>query len=347
MAARLFLRGRLALWAAAWLALFSTNASAHHITMRPGFFGHVVVELAVSPWDGSSLYVAAFGQGVFVTRDGGNQWLPLNDGLTEKSVRGLAFGTAAKESEGVLYYLATDQGVFRRAPGRRWEPMPGLRERSVRALRFGTEPAPVLYAATEAGVFASADRGRSWEARNRGLAHRDVRALAVLPGRIFAGTFGGVFRSADGGRSWQPASRGLADLHVRFLLAEPGAPARLFAATAFGGVFESGDGGNSWRARNQGLIDTSVMALARGGGALYAGTRGGLFRLPPGGDAWQYVRVDRIPLSVPAVATGREGEVYVSSGGEVFESRDEGKTWILLTPGGPPRTAKQEPTQGR
>ncbi|MBI3025749.1 MAG: hypothetical protein HYY66_08800 [Candidatus Tectomicrobia bacterium] len=328
MAARLFLRGRLALWAAAWLALFSTNASAHHITMRPGFFGHVVVDLAVSPWDGSSLYVAAFGQGVFVTRDGGNQWLPLNDGLTEKSVRGLAFGTAAKESGGVLYYLATDHGAFRRAPGRRWEPMPGLRERSVRALRFGTEPAPVLYAATEAGVFASADRGRSWEARNRGLAHRDVRALAVLPGRIFAGTFGGVFRSADGGRSWKPASRGLADLHVRFLLAEPGAPARLFAATAFGGVFESGDGGNSWRAR-------------------YAGTRGGLFRLPPGGDAWQYVRVDRIPLSVPAVATGREGEVYVSSGGEVFESRDEGKTWILLTPGGPPRTAKQEPTQGR
>ncbi|MBI3007090.1 MAG: hypothetical protein HYY53_02100 [candidate division NC10 bacterium] len=326
-------------WAAIGFVLLAPVAQAHHITMRPGFFGHVVVDLAVSPWNGSSLYVAAFGQGIFVTHDGGSRWVPLRDGLSEKSVRGLAFGPRGRGEEGLLY-LATDQGAFRKAPGLPWEPLPGLGERSVRALRFLGKPS-VLYAATEAGVFASADGGLAWEARNRGLAHLDVRALAAAPGRMYAGTFGGVFRSGDGGRTWRAASQGLTDPQVRFLLAEPGASGRLFAGTALGGVFESRDGGGTWRAMNRGLVDSSVMSLAWADGALLAGTRGGLFRLPPGGDAWHFVLVQRAPLSMPAIAVGVSGRMYVSSGGEVYESRDGGKKWALLTPGAPRRAAKQ------
>ncbi|MFQ5896314.1 MAG: WD40/YVTN/BNR-like repeat-containing protein, partial [Nitrospinota bacterium] len=238
---------------------------AHHISMRPGFFGHVVVDLALSPWDSASLYVVAFGQGVFVSSDGGRSWKKLNEGLTELSVRVLAFqrGTPGREQAGTLY-LGTDWGAFRRSAGGRWEPLPGLRGRSVRVLRVGAGSPSALFAGTEAGVFASFDGGRTWERRSRGLTNPDVRALALDPrgaGRLYAGTFGGIFRSEDGGRSWQAASEGLADPRVRALVLDPHRPGHLFAGTAGGGVFESLEGGRSWRAANERLWDSSVMAL--------------------------------------------------------------------------------------
>ena len=83
-----------------------------------------------------------------------------------------------------------------------------------------------LYAGIQpAGLFASRDRGNSWEPVT-GLNEHATRD------------------------TWQPAKGGLA-LHSIYI--DPRDAQRIYAAVSAGGVYRSDDGGSTWRAVNRGV----------------------------------------------------------------------------------------------
>ena len=65
-----------------------------------------VTAIAIAPDNRSTLYVATSGRGVYKSLDGGANWEPLNEGLTNLDVRLLAVASNA-------LYAVTSSGIFK------------------------------------------------------------------------------------------------------------------------------------------------------------------------------------------------------------------------------------------
>jgi photosystem II stability/assembly factor-like uncharacterized protein len=119
---------------------------------------------------------------------------------------------------------------------------------------------PVGFAGTAgAGLFRSADGGRTWKLRS--LEGRIVNDLRWFGPILSAATDAGFFQSDDGGATWNARNGGLEGrvaTRILFPLA-PASGAEIFLGTD-GGIFWTGDGGLHWRAT--GLKDETILALA-------------------------------------------------------------------------------------
>jgi len=255
------------------------------------------------------------------------------------------WGTCASGVPGqpeTFYFGAADGGVWKTTDaGRTWNPLfDHEKAASIGALAVAPSDPKVIYVGTGqvttrwdiasgAGVYRSADGGRTWEPR--GLADsRHIGRLWVDPrnadvvlvaaqGHVFGpNAERGVFRSTDGGRSWEKVlfvddNTGAVDL-----AADPAAPDTIFAATwqvryypwlsyfvpnvgPGSGVYKSADGGKTWtRLTGHGLPDGPLgrigLAVAPGsrGARVYAtidanGAGSGLYRSDDTGANWQQV----------------------------------------------------------
>lgn len=246
--------------------------------------GAPVYAIAPSPRSAATLLVGT-GDGAVWSRDGGRSWHRV------ALARGRAVEAAAIAPDGRTWYLgagdrfwlSTDGGVHWRA-GR----APG---RSVAAILPSPWHPGGLWAATEAGIAYSPDRGRSWRLLAGSPQLRGVIALAADPdrtGRLFAGGAEGLLRSDDGGRSWRLVER-RARLAYRILVLPRSV---VWAAAMDSGAWVSHDGGGSWEEADQGIFVKGLMGLAawEGGRQLVAGSMGGgLARSRDGGSTWQTV----------------------------------------------------------
>lgn len=306
-------------------------AAANHVVMHGGPFAGVVVGLVSHPVEAETLYLAAFGSGIYTSTDGGRRWRMVARGLEDPTVLALVVDPASPKT----LYAGTDSGVFVSTDaGAGWRrTSAALAQRNVRSLLLTADG---LYAATDRGVVLSRDRGATWEPRDAGIVARDLRVLRRDParaGRLFVAGFGGVFRSEDGGRSWVSASDGLTDLRVRALALDPTRPDVVYAGTAGGGVFLSTDAGGHWRPFSDGLGNLTVLSLhVTPRGDRYASTVGGVSRMRAGETAWQLVGEDVLTLTVTFVTSDphRPGVLYAGTGGLLFRSEDHGRHWREL-----------------
>jgi photosystem II stability/assembly factor-like uncharacterized protein len=159
-------------------------------------------------WPGPAL-VAATGDGVRFSLDGGDTFSPAGSGLPPGEVRALALSSFFLVDP-VLFAAPATGGVFRSADGGRTWVAAGLTGRQVADLVW---LGPLLYAATDDGVHRSEDGGAHWMRLDQGL--RRARATRLLfplapdvGAEVFLGTDDGLFRSSDGGEHW--SSSGLA-----------------------------------------------------------------------------------------------------------------------------------------
>lgn len=200
-----------------------------------------------------------------------------------------------------------------------------------------------LYAGVEpAGLFRSADNGKSW-------------------------THLGGLRAHPSQPSWQPGAGGLI-LHS--LVIDPADDRRLWVAISAAGVFHSADGGATWEARNRGTRadflpegqrypehGQCVHCLVKAPGAadlLYQQNHCGMYRSEDGGKTWQSIEAG-LPSSFgfPAAVHPRDPATlylvplngdsagrYVPDGKvAVWRTRDGGRTWQDLRVGLPQRNA--------
>lgn len=166
---------------------------AHHTLMHSGRVGALVLAIAIDSSQPETLYLGAFGGGVFKSTDGGKLWIGANKGLKNLEVRTVVIDPANQS----ILYAGTDEGLFKSIDaGAHWAMLAhGLGNASIRSLVIDTSMPGTLYAGTHQGVFKSIDGGEHWSAGNVGLRNLDVRALLLNPAApqtVYAGTFGGV-----------------------------------------------------------------------------------------------------------------------------------------------------------
>lgn len=154
-------------------------------------------------WPGPAL-IAGTSQGVFVSPDGGLAFNAASAGLPEGPTTALAISGYFGLDPSILVGVGRD-GLYRTADaGAHWKPA-GLAGRIVNQLVW---LGPLLYAATDAGVFRSDDLGKIWSPLNEGVKDRQAGRLLfpLSPGsglEVFLGTDIGVYFSSDGGLNWR------------------------------------------------------------------------------------------------------------------------------------------------
>ncbi len=212
-------------------------------------------------------------------------------------------------------------------------------------------------------VFASVDRGASWNWASTGVAG-GVHDVAVDPERdlIYVATESGVFRTADGGSTWIPRNAGLLvpddSTNQRVgpayaIAVDPRQPHVVYAGSR--GLFRSDDGGERWvqvRPPGSGVggFSAGVIAVSPHDGSVWVGSGNGIEVSPDGGRSWASRNGGLPGTAVGTIESPRvmvfdprqPGTVYAALSSGVFGSFDDGASWRDLTvtvssyPGGPP-----------
>jgi ligand-binding sensor domain-containing protein len=252
------------------------------------------------------LYAGDAQTGVFVTTDGGQNWVSHSTGLPlPDTIYVLSFDSVGKK-----LYVASAKGLFVSTDAaQHWNvvgaPGSGLpADDSYTALAFDATAPHTIYAGTaHHGVLISTNDGSAWSAANNGLPTGDtINSLA--------------FDS---------------DQH------------QLWAATA-SGVYRSDDRGTTWKALNNGLlandaVNTVRVASMSGGvkGLVYAGTNHGFFRSEDSGLHWMPSEESLTGTSIHAILVDfrNPSTVYIATGVGAFRSDDSGQNWGAIGPGLP------------
>jgi photosystem II stability/assembly factor-like uncharacterized protein len=280
----------------------------------PHFAGWEVYHVKGSPAEPDRLYASQCsgwsGQVIQRSDDGGVTWEPAGNKFTYDGVPGTH-----------QWYDGTPHPwEFARV----WHLEPSLED-----------PDTVYAGVEDAGLFRSADGGRSWQ---------ELSAL----------------RGHKSGPSWQPGAGGMC-LHT--IILDPATPGRMFAAISAAGAFRSDDAGQTWRPVNHGLhsegipdpdaeVGHCVHRLAMHPSrpsVLYMQKHWDVMRSDDAGESWHEVSGNLptdfgFPIDVHAHEPDTIYVVPITSDAEhfppegrlrVYRSRTGGDEWEALTSGLP------------
>jgi photosystem II stability/assembly factor-like uncharacterized protein len=261
-------------------------------------------------------------------------------------------------ADGRTVYAGISGGLVSRKRGSSWlPPRDGLRGTLFDLQNAAVAPGTV-YVLTSAGVFASFDAARSWQARSNGLpdgpfddpllslevAPSNPAVLYVIarrrPGEL-SGVDEQVYRSLNGGASWARADRGLPnpEADVFDLAVDPARSRVAFAATSTG-VFKTTNGGGRWARSGLDGSRVSVVAVDRvRPGLVYAVAAAGFdgpLRIQvsaDGGRTWSD-RSEAFAAVALEPHPGRAETVHLLTfAGDLLESDDAGRTWRPIDEG--------------
>ena len=190
---------------------------------------------ALAAVDGS-VYVSGHG-GAGVSGDGGRTWQQLGS-LDDKDGMGWAVS-------GSDVFVGGHAGLYQSSDGRSFSTVPGLPVSDVHGL--GGAGQTIYLASPQGGVYASADAGRSWQAR--GPAGAGIMGTILVDAKntdrlIAPDMSAGVVASEDGGRTWTPLGGPSGAMSV----ARNPTDARELVAVGMGGAQRSTNGGADWTA---------------------------------------------------------------------------------------------------
>ena len=290
-----------------------------------------------------------FGPAVWKSTDLGRNWTHSSDGLAyQEGDEPVKTVWSLSASNGALYAGVQPAGLFRSDDhGQSWRHVEGLQEHPSRPqwnpggaglilhslLVHPRDEKQIWVGISAAGVFHTADGGKTWEPRNRGTRAdynpedqrypefgQCVHCVVLAPGggeRLYQQNHCGMYRSDDGGDHWREVSGNLPTDFGFAIGIHPGNPdcawivpleADVFRCTPEGKlrVYRTRDAGASWQPMTKGL---------------------------PQEDAYETVLRDALSVDPHA------GVYFGTRSGKVFASIDEGESWTSLADGLPPVVA--------
>jgi hypothetical protein len=215
--------------------------------------------------DPTRVFAGTDGGGVFMSKDSGATWTSSSTGLTDRTVRSLAFG-----SDGIA--AGTNKGVALSPDGAVWHDG-GLDQNSIASLAVAANtPSLVLVAAADRGdlssgyLFRLGAPGSGWQALQSGLPSAAVvtsvaagpLSNSVTKRPLVITTSKGAFRSADSGTTWTASTGVPENLTLTTAVISPLDPSLVYAGADQGGsnggdLLRSTDGGASFTVADSGL----------------------------------------------------------------------------------------------
>ncbi len=274
---------------------------------------------------GDHLFAAAEGAGVFRSTFDGQQWGPVNNGLTHLNL------TTLIVKNGALFAGSYGGGAFRSTDaGGSWTPVnTGLT--SLNVIRLAAAGAN-LFVATDIGVFLSTDNGQRWTLRSTGLGVATILGLTARGSTLFAGAYGeGVYRSTNNGQQWSTVNTNLSSLNVRSLGVDD---TYLYAGTDNAGMFRSANDGATWEPVNSGLTDLNITSFAFDGNTLFVSTwNGKVFLSRNHGQVWAPAFNGLEHVKLWTLGFGGTNLFAGTHGNGIYRTTDYGQNWTPVNKG--------------
>jgi photosystem II stability/assembly factor-like uncharacterized protein len=296
--------------------LRSENGGATFFASNRGFVHRQVTALLVDRNDSSVLYAGVVNDkdygGLFVSRDAGEHWAQMNDGLAGHDVFSL------RQTEQGSLLAGTNRGVFA------W----GATDKAWRAINVLDPEHPA------AGAVSSVAMVRARRSKKTKPPSQDPPVRPELNGRVadlevsqeawFAATSQGLFVSRDQGQGW----RGGAVLGQRDFIAVHAAGQMVIAVTP-AALLVSRDGGKHWNAPPLPDNIAPLAGVALGPqGSIWLASRGGAYSSDDGGQSWDHAISGIDALDVTAIVfDGENRRLLATSLTGAFESTDLGRRW--------------------
>lgn len=175
--------------------------------------GQYVTGLTIDPEDADDVFVSTE-DGIFRTEDGGQTWIPANQGIPTTDVKTILHTPAGElyaGTRGYGFYRWTGSSWQAQNPVGEWGviwPMWADRPRYQYSdmLIHSEDGQRMMFGCFPAGIYVSEDGGESWREGNVGWTLDGVFSLIAHPddpNLIYAGTYNGVNRSLDFGAHWE------------------------------------------------------------------------------------------------------------------------------------------------
>lgn len=281
-----------------------------------GFTHRQVAALLVDHRDSSIVYAGLLNDkefgGVFVSRDRGQLWNQMNDGLDGRDVFVLR-----QASDGSLL-AGTDRGVFQmRATASRWLPINLVLPPKV-------EDAPEKRGPASGKKTSAPARAAITELSGR------VSALEVSPDRWYTATPLGFFDSVDSGVTWRKQ-----EIPGLPKVSNIAAAERMVIVASRNAVAVSVNAGESWLPFKPFDPDFQINSVAISpDGDLWIAAREGVFRSTDAGDTWKRILSLRLS-NVVDIRFDDRGRILAigADSTSVYESLDNGRTWSPINSG--------------
>ena len=260
-----------------YIILLSGNIFAQWEDTGSPFGGYVYTIATDEP----NIFIGTDLGGVYRSTDDGANWTQINSGLTNTSVKALAFAGSS------LFAGTSTGGIFRSTDnGSNWvEVNNGLSVLFINTLAVSGSNifAGARLSVTGGGVFLSTNNGDNWT--YVGLTDYEVYSLAISGNNIFAGTDNGVYLSSDNGSNWTEVNSGLTESDVYSLKFSN---SNLYAGTP-NGLFYSSDNGSNWTNMNSSTLDNiSIRSIAIHQVNIIVGSDGwGVYVSTNNGSTWE------------------------------------------------------------
>lgn len=238
------------------------------VPIGPGNIGGRTRSILAHQTQPDTMWAGSTGGGIWRTDDAGASWVPVDDLMANLAVTCLAMDPSDPD----LIYAGTGEGffnldairgggIFRTIDGVTWAQIPATGEpRFQRVNRLAiSADGVVLLAATNDGLFRSADPARTGWVSVLPAAIADVKFHPTDPTKAVAGSLGNgvAWLSTDGGASWTDATHpGSWEGRVEVTYAQAN-PEIVYASvnTNSGEIWRSVDGGASYSRRQQRTSD--------------------------------------------------------------------------------------------
>jgi len=283
-----------------------------------------ITSIVFDEFDSNVLYATSIGEnggGVYVSRNGGDSWAPLNERFTMCTVWGQPQLIGDPEDPDTVYAATWLGGTWKTTDaGASWTL---LEEAPISATSLSVDPhnPDVLFLGDRSTptVWRSLDAGGTWKrvADFTGDGALLVMRVLVHDGTVYASTFhhglsgGDLYRSRNNGDTWDRITgslpKGILDIAV-----DPRDTNAIYVTTNINSAYVSRDGGDTWshiaEFPDVGAYDIEIHPADSS--ILYASARGG---------------------SLPDWFTRMSGDhpdgITFSQSAGVYRSTDKGATW--------------------
>ncbi len=324
------------------------------------------IKLIVDPKDPLKLFMNAYSGGVFVSYDGGQNWMDSSSGNSGAQVRGIAVDPI---NPGFVVAAARTGPQISFNAGQAWAGrVTNNWNGDLNSIAIDPNNREHILAGRgiDARIWYTDNGGFTWDlalgplGEEGGTGERSIEKIVFAPSEpeiVYAATSmdpfwvfdlstqvgPGIFKSLDGGKTWQLINNGLesSTLNIVSLDVHPENPDIAYLGEINSGMYKTVDGGVSWAPIGNSLGDNNIREIAIDPNTpetLYAGTHtAGIWKSEDGGESWK-----NMSIGMPAEAMihaiiidpSNTNTIYaadMTSG--VYRSVDGGEFWQQINNG--------------